>query len=95
MKIDLPSGDSGKKKNNYNKSYKKKGNNINTTKKKKKTTTDWRVKKDNPILITAIISGTLVTIDTTNFNILFPNNFIIRCDSLEEAKKKAMDFFKD
>jgi hypothetical protein len=59
-----------------------------------KTTTGWRVKPGQPNFITAIINGKLITIDIKTFEIIMNHNFRIKCKSVEDAKSKALDFFK-
>ena len=83
------------KKINLPKGEKKRVIDVISEEPKKKKNTDWRLKPGKSDIITAIIEGKLISIDLKTNEILFQNNFKIKCKSIEEAKEKAKDFFLD
>lgn len=97
MKIELPE-------NSKNKVSVQKTPIDNTEKKDTKRTSKKPSPKHNPNapiswrekdgFVTAIISRKLIKIDSTTFDIHLPNGFKISNNkSLEESKKKAIEFF--
>ncbi|CAG7580197.1 MAG: hypothetical protein SLAVMIC_00295 [uncultured marine phage] len=101
MKIGLPNNnpkkntksDNNKPKEEKNTPSKKKGNSKPKPKKKFIPTgpkeISWREKG---VFITAIISRKLIKIHVETFTIYLPNGFSMKARTLEEAKKKAIDF---